>query len=185
MGRGLTRRATLGAVGLVVPGAERITVARGVLAFGALRVRCAVGRTGVRAGKREGDGATPAGVFPLREVLYRADRGPAPATRLPVSPIGRVDGWSDDPADPAYNQRRAAPSGFHQEPLWRQDALYDVFAVIGTNDAPVVPGGGSAIFLHVARPDFGPTDGCVAVARDALLRVLGACGPGTEIGIEA
>jgi L,D-peptidoglycan transpeptidase YkuD (ErfK/YbiS/YcfS/YnhG family) len=180
----LTRRAAFAAAALAVPrDAGRIVVARGVLAFGAVRVRCAVGRTGVRADKREGDGATPAGVFPLREVLHRSDRGPAPVTRLPVSAIGAQDGWSDDPADPAYNRRVTTPHGFHSEALWRHDALYDVLAVIGVNDSPVVPGRGSAIFLHIAHPGYGSTDGCVAVARADLLHVLERCGQGTEIEI--
>ena len=179
----LTRRA-FAAVALAVPThAGRIVVARGMLTFGTLRVRCAVGRTGIRTDKREGDGATPAGVFPLREVLYRADRGPAPKTGLPVSTIGKQDGWSDDPKDPDYNRRVTNPHGFHNEPLWREDALYDVLAVIGANDSPVVPGRGSAIFLHIARSGYGGTDGCVAVARADLLRVLERSGPGTEITI--
>lgn len=173
---------TRGAAGL--PGDARLVVAGGWLRFGASSVRCAVGRGGVRADKREGDGATPAGVFPLREVLYRADRVGRPATSLPATPIAADDGWSDDPADPAYNRRTTTASRFGHERLWREDRLYDVLAVIGANDAPAVPGRGSAIFLHVARPDYAGTDGCVALALADLLRVLARCGTGTEIVVE-
>lgn len=180
----LTRRATLAAATLALPAEPpRIIVAHGMLAFGCIRTRCAVGRTGVRAGKREGDGATPAGVFPLREVLHRPDREARPATELSISAVAAQDGWSDDPADPAYNRRVVIPHPFRTEALWREDGLYDLMAVIGFNDAPVVPGRGSAIFLHVARPGYGGTDGCVAVARADLLRVLKRCGPGTAIEI--
>jgi L,D-peptidoglycan transpeptidase YkuD (ErfK/YbiS/YcfS/YnhG family) len=119
----------------------------------------------------------------LREVLYRPDRGPKPATALPVSTIAAADAWSDDPADPAYNQRVTTPRPFHSETLWRSDALYDVLAVIGANDSPVLPGRGSAIFLHIAPPKYGGTDGCVGVARGDLLRILAQCGRQTVIAI--
>lgn len=179
----LTRRATFAAAGLVVPAADRIVVAHGRLAFGPLHVRCSVGRTGIRVDKHEGDGATPAGTFSLREVLYRPDRGPKPATGLPLSSIGPADAWSDDPADPAYNRRVTTPHPFHSETLWRPDALYDLLAVIGANDAPPVPGRGSAIFLHIASRTYGGTDGCVAIARADLVRLLASCGPATQIQI--
>lgn len=179
----LTRRGLLAAAAAPPPLPERIVVGGGRLRFGGLDVRCAVGRSGVRGDKREGDGATPSGRFGLREVLFRPDRGKAPVTGLPVRAIGREDGWSDDPADPRYNRRVVLPSRFHAEALWRRDGLYDVLAVIGANDDPVVAGGGSAIFLHIARADYGGTDGCVAIARADLLRVLARCMPGTEIEI--
>ncbi len=115
-------------------------------------LRAALGRGGVRAGKQEGDGATPAGLLPLRRVLYRADRGPIPRAAVPREPIGPADGWCDDPADADYNRPVRLPHPARCEALWRADALYDLLAVLGWNDAPVEPGRGSAIFLHVARP---------------------------------
>ena len=143
-------------------------VARG----GRLAFRCALGRTGIRVDKREGDGATPAGVFPLREVLYRADRVARPATALPVRPLEPHDGWCDAPTDARYNRLVRLPYGASAEQLWRADRLYDLIVVVGYNDAPVVPGKGSAIFLHVARANYAPTAGCVAFARGHLLRIL-------------
>jgi len=143
--------------------------------------RCALGRGGVRADKREGDGASPEGVFPLRRVLYRADRLEAPKTGLAVARIGRDDGWCDDPADPMYNRPVRLPHAASHERMWREDGLYDVVVVLGHNDDPPVPGAGSAIFVHVARPDYGPTEGCVALALDDLLEVLAACAPGDTI----
>ena len=156
-------------------------LADGRLSFGGQTYRCALGRGGVAAEKREGDGATPAGRFPLRRVLYRADRLPAPTTALPVATISKTDGWCDDPADPAYNLPVALPSEAGHERLWREDGLYDVVVVLGHNDDPPVPGLGSAIFFHVAAPDLVPTEGCVALARPLLLAVLRGCGPGTEM----
>jgi L,D-peptidoglycan transpeptidase YkuD (ErfK/YbiS/YcfS/YnhG family) len=148
------------------------------------RVRCALGRGGVRADKREGDGATPAGSFLLRRVLYRPDRLEAPLTGLLVRALGPEDGWSDDPNDPRYNRPVSRPHPYSHEALWRDDGLYDVVVVIGHNDAPVVPGCGSAVFIHVAAPDYAATAGCVALALPHLLALLRDCAPGDRIVIE-
>lgn len=134
--------------------------------------RVALGRAGVTEHKQEGDGATPAGVLPLRRVLYRLDRLPAPDCAVPIEPIGETDGWCDDPAHRDYNRPVRLPHDGRCEELWRGDALYDLVGVLGWNDAPVARGLGSAIFLHVARRDHGPTEGCVALALPDLLRVL-------------
>ena len=148
-------------------------------------VACALGRGGVveAAGKREGDGATPLGAWPLRRVLWRPDRLARPATALPVAPIGPDDGWSDDPADPLYNRAVTHPYGHSAERLWREDGLYDVVVVLAHNDDPPVAGLGSAIFLHCARPGHPPTEGCVALARDDLLAVLAQARPGDALTV--
>jgi L,D-peptidoglycan transpeptidase YkuD (ErfK/YbiS/YcfS/YnhG family) len=134
--------------------------------------RAALGRAGVGARKQEGDGATPAGLLPLRRVLYRLDRVRAPDCAVPIEPIGETDGWCDDPAHRDYNRQVRLPHEAHCEELWRQDGVYDVIGVLGWNDAPVAKGCGSAIFLHVARADYAPTEGCIALAPGDLLRVL-------------
>jgi L,D-peptidoglycan transpeptidase YkuD (ErfK/YbiS/YcfS/YnhG family) len=149
----------------------RVT-ADGLLRFRGETLRCAIGKGGLRADKREGDGATPVGLLPLRRVLWRADRGPRPATTLPCEPIAPEDGWCDDPGHRDYNQAVRLPHPARHEALWREDAVYDVIAVLGWNDAPVVRGRGSAIFLHVARADFAPTEGCVALPEKALRALL-------------
>lgn len=148
-------------------------------------VRAAFGRGGVveADAKREGDGATPLGTWPLLRVLYRADRVAAPRTTLPVTPLAPEDGWCDDPADAFYNRPVTHPYPASAERLWREDGLYDVVVVLAHNDAPPVPGLGSAIFLHCARPDYAPTEGCVAVARDDLLAVLREAKPGDALTI--
>lgn len=155
----------------------------GFLTWARRRVRCALGRGGVRVDKREGDGATPAGAFPLRRLLFRADRLERPVTGLPTEAIRADDGWCDDPRSPSYNRPVRLPFSASHEKLWRDDALYDLVAVIGHNDDPPVPGMGSAIFLHVAKSDWGPTEGCVALTRDDLLRLIAACDETTSIRI--
>jgi L,D-peptidoglycan transpeptidase YkuD (ErfK/YbiS/YcfS/YnhG family) len=156
----------------------------GVLAWPGGSARAACGKGGVRADKREGDHASPAGIFPLVNAFYRADRISAPATALPLAALTPQDGWVDDPADPRYNMLVTLPYVASHEELWRADGLYDLIVVIGYNTSPVVPGKGSAIFLHVARPDFSGTEGCIAVAREVLLPLLGLLGPASTITIE-
>ena len=129
---------------------------RGVLRFNQRNFRCTLGRAGVSAVKREGDFATPAGEFPLRRVLYRADRIAAPITRLPLQALEPNDGWCDAALDPAYNRQVKLPYGARAEKLWRDDGIYDVIVVLGHNDDPPVAQMGSAIFLHVASlPEIG------------------------------
>ena len=134
--------------------------------------RCVLGKGGVRADKREGDGATPIGHWPIRSVLYRADRLTMPKLAWPCQSISRNDGWCDDQSHPNYNRRVEKPFGASHEDLWRDDHVYDLIVVLGHNDAPPEPGRGSAIFMHVAKPDFSPTEGCVALALDDLLGIL-------------
>jgi L,D-peptidoglycan transpeptidase YkuD (ErfK/YbiS/YcfS/YnhG family) len=134
--------------------------------------RAALGARGVIARKEEGDGATPAGILPIRRVLYRADRIKPPTCAVPLEPLGPTDGWCDAPDHRDYNRMVRLPHDARCEALWRRDALYDVIGVLGWNDAPVERRRGSAIFLHVARPDYAPTEGCVALALPDLLRLL-------------
>ena len=154
-------------------------------AFGARNWRCAIGPAGVIADKREGDGATPLGCFPLRRVLYRPDRLSRPETALPVTPLAPEDGWCDDPRDAAYNTQRRLPFAARHERLWRDDGVYDAIVILGHNDDPPRPGAGSAIFLHVARDDYAPTQGCVALALPDLLTVLREAGPGSRVCVAA
>jgi L,D-peptidoglycan transpeptidase YkuD (ErfK/YbiS/YcfS/YnhG family) len=145
---------------------------RGVARWGERRFRCALGRGGVAHRKREGDGATPVGAWAMRELLFRPDRVLRPRTALPSRPIELQDGWCDAPADARYNRPVPLPYPSSAERLWRDDRVYDLVVPLGYNDAPPRPGLGSAIFLHLARPGWRPTEGCVALARRDLLAVL-------------
>lgn len=160
-------------------------VARGTLRYKNFAFQCVLGRNGVRVDKHEGDGATPVGRFALKRVLYRSDRLMPPATKLPIWPVAADDGWCDAPDDPNYNRPVKLPYGASAENMWREDGLYDLVVVLGHNDDPVLPGAGSAIFLHVAAPAGTPTAGCVALAREDLLSVLRALPSATFINIRA
>ncbi len=145
---------------------------KGFLQAGGAVFPCALGRAGIRAIKREGDGATPRSALPLRSVFYRADRLARPRTLLPLRPIRAHDAWCDDMADRRYNRLIERPPGEAEELLTRDDHLYDVVVELGWNDAPVIRGRGSAIFWHLARPGFTPTAGCVAVEGHVFAKVL-------------
>ena len=153
--------------------------ADGRMVMGGREARCALGRGGVCAAdeKREGDGRTPLGLWPVRRLLWRPDRLPAPDTRLPVQALTPDDGWCDDPRSPDYNRPVRLPFAAGAERLWREDHVYDLIVVLGHNDDPVVAGAGSAIFLHLAREDYAPTEGCVALAAHDLAAFIALAGP--------
>lgn len=155
--------------------------------FDGRRVRCALGPAGVVAArdKREGDGKTPLGAWPLRRMLYRPDRGGPPKTGLPTQALETDDGWCDAPEDPRYNQPVKLPYPASAERLWLQDHVYDLIVVLGHNDAPPIAGLGSAIFLHLAWPDYRSTQGCVALARADLEALLALAKPGDVLEIVA
>jgi L,D-peptidoglycan transpeptidase YkuD (ErfK/YbiS/YcfS/YnhG family) len=157
---------------------------RGWLTIGSLTIPVALGRGGIRANKREGDGGTPRGKFRLLRLWWRADRHPRPHTLLPVRRITRDIAWCEDPRDRRYNRpfRRAADASGDR--LWRDDRLYDFIIEIDHNTRPRVAGRGSAVFIHVARPGLRPTAGCVAMSLPRLRWLLGRVAPKTRAVIE-
>jgi L,D-peptidoglycan transpeptidase YkuD (ErfK/YbiS/YcfS/YnhG family) len=161
---------------------------RGWLVADGRWVPVALGRGGIKANKFEGDGATPKGSFHPRRLWWRADRHPRPRTFLPVRAIGAADAWCEDPSDRHYNRpirldRRNHGSGNGGDRLRRDDHLYDFIIEIDHNTSPRIAGRGSAVFLHLARDNFGPTAGCVAMTKPAMLRLLARIGPRTRIVI--
>lgn len=147
---------------------------RGLLVYGNLRLPCALGRAGVTRLKREGDGATPAGCHRLLALHMRRDRVRMVATALPVRTIRIDDGWSDDPDSGRYNRPLRLPAAESHESLYREDALYDLVGILDWNLRERRSRRGSAIFLHAARPDLAPTQGCIALRPADLRRLLAA-----------
>ena len=145
--------------------------------------RCALGPAGLLADKREGDGGTPIGVFPLRRALYRADRMEPPQTGLRLEALQPNDGWCDAPDDPNYNRAVKLPYPASTESLWRDDSVYDIIVILGHNDDPPEPGMGSAVFFHLARDGYPSTEGCVAVSLPDMLAVLADCDSNTVMKI--
>lgn len=162
-----------------------IAESSGVLRWPGGAARCALGGSGVvpASHKREGDRASPAGIWPMRQVFWRPDRLARPDTSLPAEALIPEAGWCDDPASPLYNRPVLTPFAMSHENLWREDHVYDLIVPLGYNDDPVIPSAGSAIFLHLARPDYSPTEGCVACALPDLLALLATAKPGDALEI--
>ena len=157
---------------------------RGWLAAGPLVLPVALGRGGIKANKREGDGSTPRGIFRLKRLWWRADRHPRPPTMLPAQRIASEDGWCEDPSDRHYNRRIKVPPQSKADRLTRKDNLYDFILELDHNTRPRIAGRGSAVFIHVARPGFAPTAGCVALNISVLRRLLARLSPRTKIMID-
>jgi L,D-peptidoglycan transpeptidase YkuD (ErfK/YbiS/YcfS/YnhG family) len=156
---------------------------RGWLSLDGNTLPVALGRGGIKANKREGDGATPRGSFHPVRLWWRADRHPRPRTFLPVRAITAGDGWCEDPTDRRYNRPVRLTAGDGADRLRRDDHLYDFIIEIDHNARPRTMGRGSAVFLHLARDGFGPTAGCVSMTKPAMLRLLARIGPRTRIVI--
>ena len=165
----------------------RASVAAGTVTALGETVPAAFGKGGsiAAAAKREGDGATPLGIWPIRAALLRPDRMATPATALPWRWLRPDDGWSDGAADPAYNRPVRHPHTHSAERLWRDDHAYDVILILGHNDSPPTAPLGSAIFFHCAQPDRRPTEGCIAIDRNILSRWLDGMAPGDTVTITA
>jgi L,D-peptidoglycan transpeptidase YkuD (ErfK/YbiS/YcfS/YnhG family) len=157
---------------------------RGWLTAGSMSLPVALGRGGIKANKREGDGATPRGVFRIKRLWWRTDRHRRPATLLPTRRIAPDDGWCEDPADRHYNKPVKVPPGSKADRLARADHLYDFIVELDHNTRPRVTGRGSAVFMHAARPGFAPTAGCIALELKSLRRLLARLGPRSRIVVE-
>ena len=162
----------------------RVTSSEG-LTGGGLSVLSAHGRGGMIAAdrKREGDGASPIGSWGMKRVFWRPDRLQRPVTDLPCIPLRPFDGWCDDPRDPLYNRPVRLPYPASCERLWLDEPIYDIIVELDHNSDPVVAGAGSAVFVHLAWPDYRDTEGCIAVAKLDMLAILERCGPGTMLEI--
>ena len=154
---------------------------RGWLMAGHRTIPVALGRGGIIANKREGDGGTPKGTFLPRQLWWRAARAPRPQTFLPVRAIRPEDAWCEDPASRRYNRPIKLGRQSGGDRLTRDDHLYDFIIEIDHNTQPTIAGRGSAVFLHLARPNFSPTAGCVSMTRPAMLQLLRRMGTETKI----
>ena len=156
---------------------------RGWLTAGPLAFPVVLGRGGILANKREGDGATPRGTFRLKRLWWRADRDPRPKTLLQARRITAQDAWCEDPDDRRYNQPIRIAPGATGDRLRRDDQLYDFIIEIDHNTRPRMARRGSAVFIHVARPDLSASAGCVTMPKARLRRLLRKLRPGTRIVI--
>jgi len=164
-------------------GARPSRRSQGWLFAGINTLPVALGRAGIRADKREGDGGTPAGQFHPVRLWWRADRLPRPRTALPLRRIRPGDAWCEDPADRRYNRAFTRSANEPGDRLRRDDALYDLIIEIDHNTRPRVAGRGSAVFVHIARTGLTPTAGCIALTRHDFLALLPRLSPKTRIKV--
>lgn len=151
--------------------------------FGPLSFRAALGRGGITTFKREGDGATPRAAMAVLSGFRRGGMLTPERCGIALDRVGEQDGWCDAPAHAAYNRHVRLPFATSHETLIRDDVLYDFGFVLDWNIVSRRRGGGSAIFLHVAKPGFPPTQGCVALSRRDLLRLMPFISRGTIVRV--
>ena len=160
-----------------------IIVRKNLLRFNGNSYTCAIGKNGVTAEKKEGDGCTPLGEYSLGCIYFRKDKLILPDVKLPKIAIDKNAGWCDDVASDDYNRPVAFPFKYSAERLFRDDGIYDIVCVINYNSDPVIKGKGSAIFLHIARNDYSGTEGCIALQQNDLIQLLSQINSQTRISI--
>ncbi|WP_419914707.1 L,D-transpeptidase family protein [Hoeflea sp.] len=154
---------------------------RALLDAGGIIFPAFLGRSGCLRLKREGDGATPHGRMRVLGGYFRADRVRLPQTRLPMAPIRADQGWCDAPGHAAYNRPVRLPFADSREEMMREDGLYDICLVLDWNISERRRNRGSAIFLHLSAER--PTEGCIAIERRAMLRLLPRLDTSTKIEV--
>ena len=160
-----------------------IIINKKYLIFGNYKVKCSIGKRGIKVKKREGDLITPKGKFKILFILYRKDRVPNLKSNIKKIIIQKNMGWCDDIRSNRYNQLVTYPFKFSSEKLYKQENIYDVIFVLNYNYRPIKKNKGSAIFIHVARKDFSPTKGCVAIKKNELKKLLKIINKNTKIKI--
>ena len=149
-----------------------ILIKNKLLNCGNYKVKCAVGKRGIKIKKKEGDLITPKGQFKIKCVLYRKDRIGRLNTKLKKTPIKKNMGWCDDPSSKFYNKLINFPFKFNAEKLYKRENIYDIILVLDFNMSPIRKNKGSAIFIHIAKKKFTPTKGCVAISKNVLKKIL-------------
>jgi len=155
----------------------------GYLKYKNFKFRCSLGKAGIKKKKEEGDQVTPKGIFEVIKIYYRKDK-----IRKIISPIKKIQikknmGWCDDPKSDLYNQQIKLPSKFSYEKLYRKDGLYDIILVLNYNTSPIVKKKGSAIFIHIAKRKFKPTEGCIGLKKNDLIKLLKKIKKNTKIKV--
>jgi len=155
----------------------------GYLECNNFKFRCALGRAGIGKKLREGDKITPQGIFKIIKVYYRPDRIKKIITNFKTVKIKKNIGWCDDSKSFAYNREIKLPSKFTHEKLYRRDNIYNLIAVLNYNMNPTVKRKGSAIFIHIAKKNYEPTAGCIALKKGDLIKLLKKIKKNTRIKI--
>ena len=155
----------------------------GHLKYKNLWFRCALGKSGVGKKKIEGDDITPKGTYKISQIFYRKDRIKKIKSKIKIFKINKNMGWCDDPRSDAYNQLINLPNKYNYEKFYRKDNIYDLIIVLNYNMNPTIKNKGSAIFIHIAKKNYSPTKGCIALSKINLLEILNKINSNTKIKI--
>ena len=159
-----------------------IIINKNYLTYNKLKVKCAIGKNGIGYKRNEGDLITPCGQFNIKYILYRKDRVKV-STKLKKKIIKKNMGWCDDPRSNHYNKLIKLPFSYNHEKLFKKENIYDIILVLNYNMNPIKKNKGSAIFIHVAKKNFKKTEGCIAVKKHNLLKIIKKLKPNTKIKI--
>ena len=155
----------------------------GYLKYKKLKFKCALGKAGIGKKKREGDNVTPTGTFKIVKIYYRSDRVKKISSKLRLIEITKNMGWCDDPNSENYNKLINLPSKYSHEKLFKKNNIYNVIVVLNYNMKPIIKNKGSAIFIHVAKNNYQPTQGCIALKKIDLLKLLSKISKNIKIKI--
>ena len=161
-----------------------ITINKKFLTYNNYKAKCALGKRGIGLKRKEGDLITPKGTFKVKYILYRKDRVKKIQSRLKRIAIKKDMGWCDDPKSSYYNKLIKLPSSYTYEKLYKKENIYDIILVLNFNMSPVLKKKGSAIFIHVARKNFVKTEGCIAIKKTYLLKIIKEIKTSTKVKIE-
>ena len=137
------------------------------------KIKCAVGKRGITDKKLEGDNKTPSGIFRFISIFYRKDRISIAKSHLQKVVIKKNMGWCDDSNSKFYNNLIKFPFLCSAEKLWLTENIYDIIVIISYNINPTIKKKGSAIFLHIAKKNYTPTKGCVAISKKDMKLLIG------------
>ena len=160
-----------------------IIIKKHLLSYRGYKLKCSIGKSGTTNSKKEGDLATPKGVFNLGLLYYRKDRNKYLKSKLKKRVIKKGMGWCHDIRSKKYNKEIYFPFKYGAEKLYRKDKIYDIFLNIEYNHSPIIKGKGSAIFLHLTNKKYKPTKGCVAIHKKDFLKILPLINKSTKISI--
>ena len=160
-----------------------IKIRKHVLLYKGYKLKCSIGKSGIKSSKKEGDLATPKGTFKLGRLYYRKNRIKLPKCKIKKKIIKKNMGWCDDSKSNKYNKEINFPFKYGAEKLYRKNKSYDLFIEIKYNCSPTIKKKGSAIFLHLANKSYSPTKGCVAISKKDFLKILPLINRKTKITI--
>ena len=147
------------------------------------KIKCSIGKRGIKIKKKEGDKITPKGKFKIKHIFYRKDRIPTLITKINKTPINKNMGWCDDPKSKYYNKLVRLPFKYSAESFFRKDNIYDIIVVLSFNTSPILKGKGSAIFIHIAKKKYKKTLGCVAVSKQDIKKIIKKINKKTTVNI--